>query len=614
MTQMGTPVAGINTTGLPTLGRYVLIREIARSNDIVWEGIDPKMNRRVAVKELNLTQTLTGQARRDRIERFFREARAAGAMNHPNIVTIHEVGEDHGRYFIAMEYLDGKTLRERLTVAGALPIKEAVNIAFALCEALSFAHAHGVVHRDVKPENVHLLTDGRVKLTDFGIARITHETQLTVAGQVFGTPSYMSPEQVLGKEIDYRSDVFSLGVMLYEMVTGRRPFTMDGDSVVTITYRIMHDATPAAVGVSPILNSVIQRATAKAPAGRYQTATEFGTALLAAGQAPVSPSAFGRTAVLPTSDRTVAYGAQTGISSAPLLTSADDWARQHPPASPVLPVAPSPSTPTPGPTLAANLPPMMPPLSTASPPGNSNWFGSAIAAVVVLLVIGMGTFLGVKAYSSFIRNKAGDYTAVYTKATDLYKDGRYEEAAEQFRQIRLSNNADPTILHRATDNEVYSYRKLGQAAQSQNDLLTAQRWFQEALKVAPDDVQAKEELDGVQKLLTADNQAAIPNAAPVDNGSPVPSATPPLALPKPASMPGAVSTNEFQNANNQAGSQAQQLLQEGIDAYNKGNTADAQRCWLDATKAGPGSQASLQAMDYFNRVIKGKDPFTPDTP
>ena len=188
-------------SGQPRLGQYLLVREIARSNDIVWEGRDPRMNRHVAVKELALPHNLAGQARRDRIERFYREARAAGAMNHPNIVTIHEVGEDRGRYFIAMEYLEGGTLRERLSIGGPLPLSEALSITNELCGALQYAHERSVVHRDIKPDNIHILPGGQVKLTDFGIARITTEEQLTVAGQIFGTPSYMAPEQVLGRPV-----------------------------------------------------------------------------------------------------------------------------------------------------------------------------------------------------------------------------------------------------------------------------------------------------------------------------------------------------------------------------------------------------------------------------
>ena len=154
------------------LGRYRIVREIARSNDIVYEAQDPQMNRRVAVKELLLAPDLMGAGRVERIERFYREARAAGQLAHPNIVTIHEVGEDAGRYFIAMEYLEGQTLRERLAVGGPLPLPEAIKIAVALCDALDYAHRGGIVHRDIKPDNVHLLPGGIVKLTDFGIARI----------------------------------------------------------------------------------------------------------------------------------------------------------------------------------------------------------------------------------------------------------------------------------------------------------------------------------------------------------------------------------------------------------------------------------------------------------
>ena len=205
-------------------------------------------------------------------------------MNHPNIVTIFEVGEDAGRFFIAMEFLEGQSLRDRLRTGGALPLAEAVASTVALCSALTYAHERGVVHRDIKPDNVHIVPGSGgsniVKLTDFGIARIIAEDSLTIAGQVFGTPSYMSPEQVTGNPLDGRTDQFSLGVLLYEMLAGRKPFT--GDTVVTITYRILHDPVPPIAGVPHEILAVIERAMAKNAASRFASVGDFGNALSAA--------------------------------------------------------------------------------------------------------------------------------------------------------------------------------------------------------------------------------------------------------------------------------------------------------------------------------------------
>ncbi|MCX6345582.1 MAG: protein kinase [Armatimonadetes bacterium] len=256
-----------------TLGKYEIIREIARSNDIVYEAIDPSINRRVALKELCIPANLTGAQKRERIERFLREGRAAGKLTHPNIVTIYEVGKDGDRYFIAMEYLEGQTLRDMIQAGGAMSIRDVVNFTTQLCSALSYAHNNGIIHRDIKPDNVQVLPGAHVKLTDFGIARMMGESSITVDGQVFGTPSYMSPEQVAGKPLDTRSDIFSLGVMLYEMVTGKKPFT--GDSVVTITYNIVNSEAPAPPGAPPYLAGIIRKAMSKDPNGRYSTAEEM---------------------------------------------------------------------------------------------------------------------------------------------------------------------------------------------------------------------------------------------------------------------------------------------------------------------------------------------------
>ncbi len=259
-----------------TLGKYQIIREIARSNDIVYEAYDPLMDRRVALKELNVPAGSTSQQRDDRISRFERESRAAGRLAHPNIMTIYDFASEGDRYFMAMEYLDGTTLRNEIDTKGALPQEKALEIAKAILAGLEHAHQNGVVHRDIKPDNIQLTTHG-VKITDFGIARLTFQPNLTIDGQVFGTPSYMSPEQVKGGEIDARSDVFSVGVVLYEMLTGEKPY--QGDSVITITYAILNKEPDMPSSINYGLWRVIQRALDKSPQLRYASAKEMSTAL-----------------------------------------------------------------------------------------------------------------------------------------------------------------------------------------------------------------------------------------------------------------------------------------------------------------------------------------------
>jgi serine/threonine-protein kinase len=260
-----------------TLGQYQIIREIARSNDIVYEAYDPLMNRRVAVKELAMPAGMTDAQKRDRVSRFKREAQAAGTLNHPNIMTVYSFAEDAGRTFMAMEFLDGHTLRNEIDTKGFLPPERATEIAIAILEGLSHAHAKGVIHRDIKPDNIQLLSNGTVKITDFGIARLTFQPNLTMDGQVFGTPSYMSPEQVVGKDIDARSDLFSVAVVLYEMLSGQKPFP--GDSVVAITYAIMNKEPQQPTQCDWAMWQVVQRALDKSPQLRYNSATEMVDAL-----------------------------------------------------------------------------------------------------------------------------------------------------------------------------------------------------------------------------------------------------------------------------------------------------------------------------------------------
>jgi serine/threonine protein kinase len=260
-----------------TIGRYQITREIARSNDIVYEAFDPQLGRKLALKELSLDVRVQEPERRLRIDRFFREARAAGNLSHPGIVTIFDFGEDNGRYFIAMEYLEGETLKSRIARTGPLPTDEAIRILSALCDAVEYAHARQIVHRDIKPDNIHILPDGSVKITDFGIARMLGEQTITVAGQVFGTPSYMAPEQIRGAMVDARTDIFSLGLVLFEMLSGRKAFW--GEALETVVYRIMSEPVPPLHDQPASMNAVIQQAVQKDPGQRFVSAAQMKAAL-----------------------------------------------------------------------------------------------------------------------------------------------------------------------------------------------------------------------------------------------------------------------------------------------------------------------------------------------
>lgn len=220
------------------IGRYEILEEIGQgAMGTVYRARDPLIERTVAIKTVDIAQLRREGA--DAEARFLREAQSAGRLSHPNIVTIYDVGETDNLAYIAMEYLSGPTLRDLLDHS-RMPLDLAFDTARQMAEALAFAHAHGVTHRDVKPSNVVVTGHrGRIKLTDFGIAHLAN-SEHTQTGQMLGSPRYMSPEQVKGSEIDGRSDIFSLGAVLYEMLTGRYAF--DGDSLATIVYRVVHDA------------------------------------------------------------------------------------------------------------------------------------------------------------------------------------------------------------------------------------------------------------------------------------------------------------------------------------------------------------------------------------
>ncbi len=226
----------------PTLGRYEIIRELGKgAMGTVYLGKDPKINREVAIKTMALAQEFEPDEMEEVKERFFREAETAGMLNHPNIVTIFDAGDEHDLAYIAMEFLDGSDLAPYTKKGKLFPAAATLKICGKVAEALHYAQSQNVVHRDIKPANIMLLRDKSVKVTDFGIARITASSK-TKTGVVLGTPSYMSPEQLSGKHVDGRSDLFSLGVMMYEMLSGARPFR--GDSMATLMFQIANEPHP----------------------------------------------------------------------------------------------------------------------------------------------------------------------------------------------------------------------------------------------------------------------------------------------------------------------------------------------------------------------------------
>jgi len=262
----------------PTLGRYEVERELGRgAMGIVYLGKDPKINRTVAIKTLDLSAEFEENEIQGVKDRFFREAETAGRLNHPGIVTIFDAGEEHDLAYIAMEFLEGRDLSDVLEDMKKTDPAWVLHIISEAADALDYAHKQDVVHRDIKPANImYRDSDESIKITDFGIARITASNR-TKTGVVLGTPSYMSPEQLSGKHIDGRSDLYSLGVMMFEMLTKQQPF--GGDSLATLMYQITNEKHPDINKIRPDLpkciKPIIDKALHKDPARRYQTGAEF---------------------------------------------------------------------------------------------------------------------------------------------------------------------------------------------------------------------------------------------------------------------------------------------------------------------------------------------------
>ncbi|MEJ2646363.1 MAG: serine/threonine-protein kinase, partial [Gammaproteobacteria bacterium] len=265
--------------GNQKIGKYEIVSELGRgAMGVVYKGLDPVINRYVAIK--TVIRQGGGAEAAELAERFKQEAQAAGRLNHPAVVGVYDYGEDGDQAYIVMEFVDGSTLSELSKYSGVFDVEGIIDLMVKVLDGLNFAHSKGIVHRDIKPSNIMRTADGEVKITDFGIARI-ESSELTQIGTVIGTPGYMSPEQLMGQRVDHRSDIFSCGILLYELLTGERAFA--STNVTSTIYKVVHTELPPVSKICPTvpaaMDPALARALAKNPGDRYQSAQEFAQAL-----------------------------------------------------------------------------------------------------------------------------------------------------------------------------------------------------------------------------------------------------------------------------------------------------------------------------------------------
>jgi serine/threonine-protein kinase len=330
-------------------GRYEIVGEVGRgAMGVVYKAIDPVIGRTVAVKTIRLSEAGTGLTRPELLARFQTEARAAGLLTHPNIVVVYDAGEEDGLYYITMEMVEGRSVQALLDEGQRFSLPRILRIAEQTCSALQFAHERHVVHRDIKPANLMLTADDTVKVTDFGTAKILQFGTVQQTTHVMGTPSYMSPEQVKGRPVDGRSDIFSLGVMLYEMVTGEKPFP--GQSITTVIYKIVNeDPVPPQQLDSSIhagISAVIMKALVKEPEGRYQSGREMledlrnyrGIALSANGLTGNPQSTIAMGGGLPSATVAMGPGGRNSANDVPIAAMAGSLASRtsHPGQTPLV--------------------------------------------------------------------------------------------------------------------------------------------------------------------------------------------------------------------------------------------------------------------------------------
>ena len=434
------------------LGRYEVVRELGKgAMGIVYLAKDPLIGRLVALKTIRAAAHADDDETKEFQQRFIREAQAAGILNHPSIVTVHDIGLDEPTNvsFIAMEYVEGQNLKEVLAQGRPLPFEQIGDIIAQVADALDFAHAKGIVHRDVKPANIILVDGNRAKITDFGIAKITSGGNLTTTGQFLGTPNYMAPEQIKGAPVDGRTDIFSLGICLYECLTRRKPF--GGDSLTSISYKIVHEPFPPLHEINPQIpdgyEDVVSHALEKDPARRYQRGREMANALRAVvrGERParaVSDTFFADTMVTRDRERlpTVDVPFPEADEAPPAATTADGPFDTNPrPSGAHAAAVPQPASP-PRPKPARGGPPVL--RRSLSPP-------LFIGIVALLLLAFVGSIFAIKrqyAKPAVVdvqaEAKARKERQLRDEAQRLLKQGRVDDAYAKYDELhKLAPNA-----------------------------------------------------------------------------------------------------------------------------------------------------------------------------
>lgn len=468
------------------LGRYEVVRELGKgAMGIVYLAKDPLIGRLVALKTIRPAAHSDDDETKEFQQRFIREAQAAGILNHPAIVTVHDIGQDEasGVSFIAMEYVEGQNLKEVLQQGRALSFEQIGDIVAQVGEALDFAHSKGIIHRDVKPANIILIEGMRAKITDFGIAKIASGgANLTSTGQFLGTPNYMAPEQIKGTPVDGRTDLFSLGICLYELLTRRKPF--GGDSLTSISYKIVHEPFPPLHEINPQIpdgfEEIVAKCLAKDPARRYQRGKDLANALRAVmrGERPASESALNEETIVTRTDR----GDRTPTIEVPF-----------PEAEEATPAASNTrAVPVPAPPPAAPAAPKPQRRNTLSDIRTHPTFGRRIAPPVFLTITAL-LVAALLAVVLVLQRKQVPVTKIDTVAeakrakerqlrsagNAAIRQGRVEDAYTKFSELLKLEPSSPAInnlvikLNAIRQQRDVSNQQLAQAQQKLTDGITA---------------------------------------------------------------------------------------------------------------------------------------------